>query len=76
MNTLHDPVDSAEDAVRLLQVALDAAGITLPNLKVDGCTCGHITALTTPLVELGCVRPDVAARLAGLVANGAIPHDQ
>lgn len=59
----------AEDAVKALRLALHAADVTLPDLGADGCTCGRFPAPV--LVELGCVRGDVALRLAEVVAKGA-----
>lgn len=59
-----------DDAVKALRLALHAARITLPDLQADGCTCGAI--ISSPLVELGAVRPDVALRLAEVIGHGAM----
>ncbi|RLL67052.1 hypothetical protein [Streptomyces sp. Z26] len=66
-----DPVEAAEQAVVLLRHALEAAGVALPDLGVDGCTCGYVV-VHRPMVELGRVAPDVAIRLAGVLARGAL----
>ncbi|MEU5425719.1 hypothetical protein AB0H73_08925 [Streptomyces olivoreticuli] len=55
-----EPKVSAHDAVAQLQGALKSAGITLPSLRVD------IASPELELVTLGCIRADVALRLAEL----------
>ncbi|MFE6716283.1 hypothetical protein ACFVDU_01705 [Streptomyces albidoflavus] len=54
-------------AVNSLRSALSEAGIVLPSLAVDTAS-PHLG-----LVELGRVRPDVAAQLAEALRNGGRP---
>ena len=58
---------NAQDAVDVLREALDAAGVRVPSLGVD--PWGHPGA-PVQLVELGCVRPDVAVALATVIRRG------
>jgi hypothetical protein len=53
----------AVDAVQVLKGALAAVGVTFPSLDRE------YSAMSSPLVELGRCRPDVAQDLADLLAE-------
>ncbi|WP_423360849.1 hypothetical protein OH810_10030 [Streptomyces albidoflavus] len=67
MTTRNQQAIAPSTAVESLRTSLTAAGIVLPSLAVD-------TAPPPPphlgLVELGRVRPDVAAQLAEALRDG------
>ncbi|RZD60442.1 hypothetical protein C0Q58_20505 [Streptomyces albidoflavus] len=64
MTTRNQQAIAPSTAVESLRTALAAAGIVLPSLAVDTAS-PHLG-----LVELGRVRPDVAAQLAEALRNG------
>ncbi len=55
----------ANQALKALNEALDAAGITLSSLGLE-----HAPALSTPLIEWGRARPDVVEELAAVIRKG------
>ncbi|MEU6435579.1 hypothetical protein ACGF0C_16960 [Streptomyces albidoflavus] len=64
MTTRNQQAIAPSTAVESLRTALAAAGIVLPSLAVDTAS-PHLG-----LVELGRVRPDVAAQLAAALRVG------
>ncbi|WP_329344662.1 hypothetical protein OG866_44595 (plasmid) [Streptomyces sp. NBC_00663] len=65
MTTARKPdTTEAADAVEVLRGALTEAGIVLPSLGAD------TASPTLNLVSLGCVRADVALKLAGVLRQG------
>ncbi|MGX1713204.1 hypothetical protein ACWIFI_28120 [Streptomyces albidoflavus] len=64
MTTRNQQAIAPSTAVESLRTALAAAGIVLPSLAVDTAS-PHLG-----LVELGRVRPDVAAQLAKALRDG------
>ncbi|MEQ4198043.1 hypothetical protein [Streptomyces sp. YIM 103828] len=64
MTTRNQQAIAPSTAVESLRTALAAAGIVLPSLAVDTAS-PHLG-----LVELGRVRPDVAAQLAEALRDG------
>ncbi|WP_127449814.1 hypothetical protein [Streptomyces sp. B29(2018)] len=64
MTTRNQQAIAPSTAVESLRTALAAAGIVLPSLAVDTAS-PHLG-----LVELGRVRPDVAAQLAAALRDG------
>ncbi|MEU5361548.1 hypothetical protein ACFY9R_02460 [Streptomyces albidoflavus] len=64
MTTRNQQAIAPSTAVESLRTALAAAGIALPSLAVDTAS-PHLG-----LVELGRVRPDVAAQLAAALRVG------
>ncbi|WP_406184387.1 hypothetical protein [Streptomyces albidoflavus] len=66
MTTRNQQAIAPSTAVESLRTSLTAAGIVLPSLAVD--TAPHPPHLG--LVELGRVRPDVAAQLAEALRDG------
>ncbi|WP_367125448.1 hypothetical protein [Streptomyces phytohabitans] len=70
-----DRAELAEQAMESLRDIVHAADVSLPSMSVDGCVCGFATQ--NPLVQLGSVRPEVAARIAELMKLGlAVEADE
>ncbi|MEV0320507.1 hypothetical protein ACIBKX_04325 [Streptomyces sp. NPDC050658] len=62
-------VEEAEETMKELRAALARAGITLPSLRIDPTSLAR--EAPCPLIELGGVRVDTAARLTA--ALGVAP---
>lgn len=60
---------TAFEASQALTLALHAAGIELPGLEVDACTCGRMTHVQK--LQLGTIQARTALRLAEVIAKGA-----